>query len=363
MVIAMALMTGYSEDLTAKLIRDNAAVGAFPLRDAPALSAEARSALAAIPGVTSVSWVTYGQGLLAGKEAREVVEVTLRGVDPTSSERARPEQLAADGHGVPGAVLGVELARKLTVREGDVVRLTALGFARGRPKFRYQSLVMRGTFTTGFSEFDSSWMLVDRAVVEPLAGDRSGSSLFEFALARPQEAGRVAAEVERILGPEYVVTDWRQLNRELFSALELQKRVLFFGVGLIVLVSVFHVASTLIVLVRERMRDIGALAAMGLAPRQLATVFVLCGGFLGTVGTALGVALGTGLSWVLTTFKLIRFNPEVAAIYFIDYVPFRVEAADLAAIVGFALLLTFGACLLPARRASRLNPAEALRYE
>ncbi len=363
MVIAMALMTGYSRDLTAKLIRDNAAVGAFPLREAKPLGAEKRAQLAAIVGVTQVAWVSYGQGLLSGANPSQVVEVTLRGIDPGPNERARPEQLALNAEGVAGVVVGSELARQLGASEGQSLRLTALGFSQGRPKFRYQTLEVRGLFTTGFSEFDSSWLVLHRSVVEPLAGDRSGSSLFEFSLEDPQQAPRVAAEIERILGSEYVVTDWRELNRELFSALELQKRVLFLGVGLIVFVSVFHVASTLVVLVRERMRDIGALAAMGLAPRRIAWVFVLCGGFLGMVGTALGVGLGAGLSWLLTTFKLIRFNPEVAAIYFIDYVPFRVELDDLAAIVGFALLLTFGACLAPALRAGRLNPAEALRYQ
>jgi lipoprotein-releasing system permease protein len=143
----------------------------------------------------------------------------------------------------------------------------------------------------------------------------------------------------------------------------LQQIALFLVLGLIVLVSTFNVASTLVVLVRERMRDIGLLGALGLAPGSLRLIFLLYGGFLGGLGTLLGVAFGWGVSWVLTTFELIRFDSEVAAIYFIRSVPFRVEPEDLLAVVGFALLVTLLACLVPAWRAARIDPSSALRYE
>ena len=133
--------------------------------------------------------------------------------------------------------------------------------------------------------------------------------------------------------------------------------------GLIVLVSTFNVSSTLVVLVRERMRDIGLLGALGLRPGSLRLIFLLYAGFLGALGTLLGVAIGWGTSWVLTRFELIRFDAEVAAIYFISSVPFRLERGDLGAIVVFALAINLLACLLPAWRAARLDPAAALRYE
>ena len=166
-----------------------------------------------------------------------------------------------------------------------------------------------------------------------------------------------------MLAPEFLVTDWRQLNRELFTALQLQQEALFVVLGLIVLVSTFNVASTLVVLVRERMRDIGLLGALGLPPGGLRRIFLLYGGFLGGLGTLLGVAFGAAVCWLLTTFELIRFDPEVAAIYFIRSVPFRVEPRDLLAIVGFALVVTLLACLVPAWRAARIDPSSALRYE
>jgi lipoprotein-releasing system permease protein len=194
-------------------------------------------------------------------------------------------------------------------------------------------------------------------------GAGSRSDLYEVELADAAATGRAAAAVERALGPGWLVTDWRQLNAELFAALRLQQVALFGVLGLIVLVSTFNVASTLVVLVRERMRDIGVLVALGFAPRKLWTVFLLYGGALGAAGTLLGVAIGAGAAWTLTRFELIRFDPDVANIYFISSVPFRVEAGDVAAVAGFALGVTLLACLAPAFRAARVDPSDALRYE
>ena len=160
-----------------------------------------------------------------------------------------------------------------------------------------------------------------------------------------------------------MVTDWKQLNRELFAALKLQEGALFWVLVLIVLVSIFNVASTLVVLVRERMRDIGLLGALGLRPESLLLIFLLYGSFLGALGTLLGVAIGWGTSWVLTRFELIRFDSEVAAIYFIRSVPFRVELEDVLAIVVCTLGVTLLACFLPALRAAGVDPSSALRYE
>jgi lipoprotein-releasing system permease protein len=365
MIIAMALMTGYREDLQGKLVRGNAAVIAYPVGGEPGeLSPEKRRALLAVPGVQKIGRVAYGQGSLSSGGRPEGVEVVLRGIDPGGGQlTATAEQLRSSPEGIPAAVLGRDLADRLGAGEGDLLRLVSLGFGEGRPRFRYQSLRVSGTFSTGFAEFDRSWVLLDRALVERLMGGMAATDLLEFTIADPEKAPRVAEAVTRVLAPEFVVTDWRQLNRELFTALKLQQIVLFLVLGLIVLVSTFNVASTLVVLVRERMRDIGLLGALGLRPARLRLVFLVYGGFLGALGTLLGVAAGWGICWVLTTFEVIRFDPEVAAIYFISSVPFRVELPDLLAVVGFALLVTLGACFVPAWRAARVDPSSALRYE
>ena len=293
------------------------------------------------------------------------LEVTLRGVDPGGGQlSASAEDLAADADGVPGALLGAELAHRLGVERGDSVRLVALGFDAGsRPRFRFQGLRVRGVFSTGFAEFDGSWVVLDRQRVNRLMGEQGAVDLYEFTLAAGADTGEARRRVEAALGPDYLVTDWRDLNRELFTALRVQQIALFLVLGLIVLVSTFNVASTLVVLVRERMRDIGVLVALGLPPRALALIFLLYGGGLGLAGTLLGVAVGGSAAWILTTFEVIHFDAEVAAIYFISSVPFRVEVSDLAVIVAFSLLVTLAACIAPALRATRVEPADALRYE
>ena len=364
MVIAMALMTGYREDLQGKLIGGNAAVVAYPLLAQAEVPPRRLEALEAIPGVRKVGRVAYGQGSLAGGATPDGVEVVLRGVDPGGGQlAARPEQLRPGADGIPGAVLGADLAKKLGVAPGAVLRLVALGFEEGRPRFHYQSLRVTGTFATGFAEFDRSWVVLERPLVERLMGAEGASDLLEFTVEDPQEAPRIGEAAARLLGSGFLVSDWQQFNRELFAALKLQQIALFLVLGLIVLVSTFNVASTLVVLVRERMRDLGVLAALGLPPASLRSVFLAYGGVLGAVGTLLGVAAGAGASWVLTRFELIRFDAEVAAIYFIRSVPFRVRPVDLAAIVAFALAVTLLACLVPAWRAARVDPSAALRYE
>jgi len=385
MVIAMALMTGYREDLEAKLLSGNAAVLAYPLSPigskdgTPLLDRSAIDRLASIPGVERASRVAYGQGTLSGPGAPASsaagaggqVEVTLRGVEPGGGLLSgTAEQLGDGGEGIPGAVLGVELARTLGADTGDVLRLVVLGFAGGAPRFRYASVRVSGTFESGFAEFDRSWIAMDRAVVRRLTGGDDGggggggaTDLVEIAVDPSANVPDVVAAAQDALGSDYLVTDTRELNKPLFTALALQQTMLFLVLGLIVCVATFNTASTLVVLVRERMRDIGVLATLGVAPSGLRRIFLLYGGLLGGAGTLLGVALGWGVSWAITTFHLIRFDPEVAAIYFLSSVSFRVEPLDLAAVMAFTLGITLAACAVPAWFAARVDPSAALRYE
>lgn len=366
MIIAMALMTGYREDLQTKLIRGNAAVVAYPLDETAGARFDAARlrAILRIPGVRQVGRVAYGQGSLSSLGRTDGREVVLRGIEPGGGQlAASAADLAPSPAGIPGVVIGSDLAARLAVRPGEVLRLVALGFADGQPRFHFLSLELRRTFTTGFAEFDRSWVLLDRSRVEAMMGLKEAADLLEVSVADPAAAPHIADEATRVLGPGYAVTDWQQLNRELFTALRVQQIALFVVLGLIVLVSTFNVASTLVVLVRERMRDIGVLGALGLAPGRLRLVFLTYGAILGSLGTLLGVAVGATAAWLLTTFHLIRFDSDVAAIYFVSYVPFRLSATDLAAVVGFTLVVTLLACFVPAWRAARVDPSAALRYE
>jgi lipoprotein-releasing system permease protein len=300
------------------------------------------------------------QGILTA--AKGEAEVTLRGVDAGGGLlAATPEQLATDPDGVAGIVLGADLAARLGTKSGERLRLVIVTMGERGPKFVYRTVRFAGTFDSGFAEFDQAWGVASRALVASLAPTAPKS--IEAALEDPADADTLSASIREAAPEGTIVTDWKELNRELFAALALQQLALFLLLGLIVLVSTFNVASTLVVLVRERLRDLGTLAALGLSPRRLRNVFLLYGGFLGLAGTALGLALAFAISWAMNEFELIRFGPDVASIYFLRAVPFRLSAGDAGAIALFTLAVTFVSCWFPARRALALDPAAALRYE
>lgn len=369
MVVAMALMSGYTRDLERKLIGLQGEIIASPLRgsgDGNGVAepvADRLREVAAIPGVVRVGRVVYGEGALTTAAAPEGLSVVLRGVDPDDPVVTRQQgDLGLDASAVAGVLLGAELARRLAAARGDVLRLVILDIGGERPRFHYRSIRVTGTFSSGFAEFDARWLLIDRRVLA--AATREGEfDMIEVELADPDEAASVAGAVEETLGPGWVVERWQRLNKDLFAALALQKLGLFTVLALIVLVSTFNVASTLVILVRERMRDVGVLGSLGLTPWKLWWSFAAYGLLLGAVGTLLGVAVGSAAAWVITEFELVRFGPEIAAVYFIDSVPFRVQAGDLAAIVVFALAVTLLACSIPAVRAARVRPSIALRDE
>lgn len=382
MVVAMALMSGYTHDLKRKLIGLQGEIVASPL--GPNTLEEDHEVLATaaqIPGLR-LGRVAYGEGSLSSPALPEGLSVVLRGVDadydPTVHRLAKAQErdgkaqgvgqsfLASDEQGLPGVLVGKELGRRLGLETGDAMRLVVLEVGSGRPRFHYRSVRLAGTFSVGFSEFDSRWVLLDRQVLQDIRTAESqpaGLEVVEFDLEDAANTDAVAQQLTELLGPRWVVHPWVSLNRVLFAALELQEALLFLVLGLIVVVSTFNVAATLVILVRERLQDIGVLGALGLPPRQLWWIFVAYGTALGTLGIALGVALGSGLSWLVTEYELVRFDPEVAAIYFIDSVPFRVELKDLLAIITFSIVVTLAACALPARRAAALKPSTALRSE
>lgn len=369
MVLAMALMSGYTSDLKRRLIGLQGEIIASPI-DASYFETHraALQTVAGLDGVRRLGRVSYGEGSLSSPAYSEGVSVVLRGVDsaddPVVQQALGDDSaaLAADAEGVSGILLGPELARRLAIEPGDALRLVVLDVTGKRPKFRYRSVRFAGSFSTGFAEFDATWVLLDRQLLRQLRGS-TGLDVVEIKLDDANTTERMTTAIEETLGGSWLVHHWLRLNRELFAALQLQEALLFLVLGLIVVVSTFNVASTLVILVREKMRDVGVLGAMGLAPRQVARTITAYGLGLGAFGTALGMALGVGTAWLITTFELVRFDPEVAAIYFIDSVPFLVELKDLAAVAGFSLAVTALACILPARRAAALQPSTALRME
>ena len=376
LVVAMGLLSGYQREIRENLIGANAEVVLFPLSTAAeANPSAAEHRVASVRRVRATAPVIYQSGLASSAATPDGTDVVLKGIDPSSERRVSrldaylpdAERIFTPGSAAspPGVAIGVDLARLLDVREGDTVVLSVPDNTPGSSSLVARSAPFRVAriFRTNFYESDSGLVFLDRDVLRKLAHMEGIANVIEIKLDTIRDTEGAAREIAKAAGKEFSVTDWRSLNTGLFSALRIQQITLFFVIGLIVAVSTFNIVATLVMTVKEKKRDIGVLTALGAEASFFSRVFLLLGGLLGGAGVLAGVAFGTLVCWVMTAFRLLRFPPGVAEIYFVSYIPFLVRPLDLGAIVGFSVLVILLASWLPARRAGRVDIAEALRYE
>ncbi len=374
LVVAMGLLSGYRSEIRDKLIGANAEVVVFPMMsggDADPAAVEAR--LRRVARVRAVAPVIYQPGVAASAASPDGQDAVLKGIDPEAEERVSEldsylpdaaKAIAPATADSPASVaIGFELARRLDVREGDAIVLSVADNSGGRFSPRSERVRVGRIFRTNFAEYDAEWIFLDRGELKRLARMPGEANVFEIRLDTTRDTESASAAIRAAAGETYSVSDWRSMNGGLFSALAIQQTTLFIVIGLIVAVSTFNIIATLVMTVQEKKRDIGVLTTLGAEPGFFAKVFLALGGLLGGLGIAAGVAFGVLICWTMTRFRLLSFPPGVAEIYFVSYIPFLVRLKDLAAIVGFSALAILLASWIPARRASRLDIAEALRYE
>ncbi len=356
MVVAMALMSGYRHELEERLLVGGADFGVYPFSRLSEEDIQAvASTLEGLDSVRSVERVAYGQGSLAGvRGMRQAVPVTVRGVDSGARFWSRTFALTEPN----SIVLGPQLAKQLQVEKGASVRLMLLDVSGARPQFRYRLMSVEDVVSTGYHEFDRSWVIVGR---DYLTTATSTAGSIEIALANDADLAAARSAIEDAVGRGYEVRDFRIANQALFEALAGQQVLLFLLLGLIVLVATVNVASALVVLIRERRRDLGVLAAVGLDGRTLGWTLFSSGLFLAAVGTGLGLLIGSVLSWFLDRWEVIRLGEELSAVYFLSAVPFHLRASDLFWVAALSLAAGALASLVPALRATRIVPSRALR--
>ena len=369
-LIAMALMTGLQKELRERIVGSSAHVYVFKLgdgiRDIPGEVARLKQ----VPRVVGAAPAAIGKGLLTAG-ANQQAPVTVKGIDvslePTVTDiRAAVREGSLDGiRGNPdemdGIVLGIDLAKTLEVRVGDTVRLitpeevlTPIGTMNRRRAFK-----VVGIFGLGLFEFDAEYALVDLPVAERVFG-KDRPDFIQLRLDDMFASQEVAEDIPHRLGEEYATQDWAQMNRSLFSALWLEKMAISITIGLIIMVAALNIVASLVLLVMEKSRDIAILKTMGSSTASIRRIFMLQGLIIGLIGTGGGTLLGCAIIYVLDRYELIRVPIDV---YQISHVPFTLLPQDLLAVVAAALLICFGATIYPARQASKLDPAQALRYQ
>ena len=373
LIVVLAVMTGFTSEFRDKILGINSHVVvqdyAGNIRDYEKIAAKVR----AVEGVSGVTPYLYSQAMITSGEGG--TGAVLRGLDPATApgvlsleKHLRKGSIAdlSSGQGdgarrLPGIILGKELAAQLHVSTHDRVRLisasgplTPMGVI---PKV--STCLVVGIFETGMYEYDSALAYVSLETAQrffDLPGAVHGLEVKTFDL---NQADRIAKRIEQALGPNFFAKDWMRMNRNIFSALALEKTALSVIMALVVMVAAFNIVSTLIMVVMEKTKDIAILKSMGATSGSIMRIFIYEGLIIGLVGTLLGVLGGLGLCAILSRYQFIKL-PDV---YPISTLPVLVLPSDVILIALSAMVITLVATLYPSWQAAKVDPAVALRYE
>jgi len=371
LIIVLSVMNGFQKEVRDRMLGVVSHVEVLaPYGDALTNLAQTLSVVRAHPQVVGAAPFIGAQALVARGE--DMKGAVVRGIDPALEPTVTDLHISALSQLVPGefgVVLGSELARSLGVRTGDKVTLVApsgqVTPAGVVPRLKQMTLV--GTFDSGHFEFDASLALVhldDAARIFKLEGPTG----LRLKLRDLHQAPRVAEQLSLALENRFYVRDWTRQNRNWFAAVQLEKRMMFIILTLIVAVAAFNLVSTLVMSVTDKRADIAILRTLGATPRSILIIFVVQGAAVGVMGTLVG--LGLGLAVALNIDVLVpalehllgaSFLPQ--DIYLISRMPSDPQSADIVPIALISLALSWVATLYPSWQASRVNPAEALRYE
>ena len=375
LIIVMSVMNGFRAELLQRILGLNGHLGVYELTNAPLRDFDDLAAkISTVDGVVRVIPTVEGQVLVSANSV--AAGAIVRGVRPGD---IRAREIIADNiragdlknfEGRNSVIVGSRFARKFGVGPGDSVRLvspqsnpTAFGSVPRSKRYRIAAI-----FEVGMFEYDSSFVFMPLEAAQIYFRSKDAVTNIEVFLDDPDRVPATRVDILRSAGKALRIVDWQQANASFFNAIKVERNVMFLILTLIILVAAFNIISGMIMMVKDKGRDIAILRTMGATRGMVMRVFLLAGASVGVIGTAIGFGLGVAFAGNIETIRqwlqgLTGTELFAAEIYFLSQLPSVVETGDVVSVVAMSLGLSFLAVLYPAWRAARLDPVEALRYE
>jgi lipoprotein-releasing system permease protein len=358
LIVVIAVMTGFDNDLKDKIIGNYAHITLTSSRGIDDEEyAEILKKISAHPQIKGIS--PYVQGQVLVKEGNRFLAVGLKGINPATESRVtKIERYIALGNLKSLQENCVIIGKELALYLGLGINSELITYS---PFGKERNLRIVGIFNSGMYDYDLNLIFTNLTTAQEMLGLNNQFSAIAIKLDNLYLANRIKAQLSNLLGFDYSLKTWIEANQNFFAALKLEKITMFVILTLIILVASFNIASTLVVMVVEKTKDIGILKAIGMASNRIRKVFTYEGLIIGILGTFLGTAGGILLCSLLKKYQFIKLPQDI---YYIDRLPVSIEFwPDIALIIGAAIMITLISTLYPAKKAARLNPVEALRYE